>query len=140
MKLLALDGNSILNRAFYGIKLLTTKDGTKFTNGIYGFLNILIKLREEVSPDAVAITFDVKAPTFRHEMYQGYKANRKGMPPELAQQLPALKELLGALGYKLLEAPGWEAGRPARHSRGRLQRGRLLLHCDRRQGFIAARA
>ena len=91
------------------IKLLTTKDGTKFTNGIYGFLNILIKLREEVSPDAVAITFDVKAPTFRHEMYQGYKANRKGMPPELAQQLPALKELLGALGYKLLEAPGWEA-------------------------------
>ncbi len=109
MKLLALDGNSILNRAFYGIKLLTTKDGTKFTNGIYGFLNILIKLREEVSPDAVAITFDVKAPTFRHEMYQGYKANRKGMPPELAQQLPALKELLGALGYKLLEAPGWEA-------------------------------
>lgn len=109
MKLLALDGNSILNRAFYGIKLLTTKDGTKFTNGIYGFLNILIKLREEVSPDAVAVTFDVKAPTFRHEMYQGYKANRKGMPPELAQQLPALKELLGALGYKLLEAPGWEA-------------------------------
>lgn len=109
MKLLALDGNSILNRAFYGIKLLTTKDGTKFTNGIYGFLNILIKLREEVSPDAVAITFDVKAPTFRHEMYQGYKANRKGMPPELAQQLPALKELLGALGYKLLETPGWEA-------------------------------
>ena len=109
MKLLALDGNSILNRAFYGIKLLTTKDGTKFTNGIYGFLNILLRLKEEVSPDAVAIAFDVKAPTFRHEMYSGYKANRKGMPPELAQQMPPLKELLSAMGYKILEAPGWEA-------------------------------
>lgn len=109
MKLLALDGNSILNRAFYGIKLLTTKDGTKYTNGIYGFLNILIRLKEEVSPDAVAIAFDVKAPTFRHEMYSGYKANRKGMPPELAQQMPTLKELLKALGYTILEAPGWEA-------------------------------
>ncbi len=109
MKLLALDGNSILNRAFYGIKLLTTKDGSKFTNGIYGFLNILLRLREEVAPDAVAIAFDVKAPTFRHEMYSGYKANRKGMPPELAQQMPILKELLKAMGYKILEAPGWEA-------------------------------
>ncbi len=109
MKLLALDGNSILNRAFYGIKLLTTKDGTKFTNGIYGFLNILLRLQEEVTPDAVAVAFDVKSPTFRHEMYSGYKANRKGMPPELAQQMPVLKELLSALGYKILEAPGWEA-------------------------------
>ncbi len=109
MKLLALDGNSILNRAFYGIKLLTTKDGTKFTNGIYGFLNILLRLQEEITPDAVAIAFDVKAPTFRHEMYSGYKANRKGMPPELAQQMPPLKELLASLGYKIIEAPGWEA-------------------------------
>ena len=109
MKLLALDGNSILNRAFYGIKLLTTKDGRRFTNGIYGFLNILLKLKEEVSPDAVAIAFDVKAPTFRHEMYSGYKANRKGMPPELAQQMPPLKELLSAMGYKIIEASGWEA-------------------------------
>lgn len=109
MKLLALDGNSILNRAFYGIKLLTTKDGTKFTNAIQGFLNILLRLREEVNPDAVAIAFDVKAPTFRHEMYSGYKANRKGMPPELAQQLEPLKSILSALGYKLIEAPGWEA-------------------------------
>ena len=109
MKLLALDGNSILNRAFYGIKLLTTKDGSKFTNGIYGFLNILLRLKEEVSPDAVAIAFDVKAPTFRHEMYSGYKANRKGMPPELAQQMQPLKDLLAAMGYKILEAPGWEA-------------------------------
>ena len=109
MKLLALDGNSILNRAFYGIKLLTTKDGKRFTNGIYGFLNILLKLREEVLPDAVAIAFDVKAPTFRHEMYSGYKANRKGMPPELAQQMAPLKDLLSAMGYTILEAPGWEA-------------------------------
>ena len=109
MKLLAIDGNSILNRAFYGIKLLTTKDGKQFTNGIYGFLTILLRLIDEVRPDSVAIAFDVKAPTFRHEMYDGYKANRKGMPPELAQQLQPLKDLLSAMGYKILEAPGWEA-------------------------------
>ena len=109
MKLLVLDGNSIVNRAFYGIKLLTTKDGKQFTNAIYGFLNILLRLKEETQPDAVAVAFDVKAPTFRHEMYAGYKANRKGMPPELAQQMQPLKTLLAALGYRILEAPGWEA-------------------------------
>ena len=108
MKLLVLDGNSILNRAFYGIKLLTTKDG-RFTNGIYGFLNILLRLKEEVEPDAVAIAFDLKAPTFRHKMYDGYKAQRKGMPPELAEQMPVLKELLVALGYKTVEKEGFEA-------------------------------
>ncbi|MBE6834698.1 MAG: DNA polymerase I [Ruminococcaceae bacterium] len=108
MKLLVLDGNSILNRAFYGIKLLTTKDG-RFTNGITGFLNILLKLNSEVNPDAVAIAFDLKAPTFRHKMYDGYKAQRKGMPPELAEQMPVLKELLRALGYKLVEKEGYEA-------------------------------
>ncbi|MBO4339064.1 MAG: DNA polymerase I [Clostridia bacterium] len=108
MKLLVLDGNSILNRAFYGIKLLTTKDG-RFTNGIYGFLNIFLRLKEEVSPDAVAIAFDLKAPTFRHKMYDGYKAQRKGMPPELAEQMPVLKELLVALGYKIVEKEGYEA-------------------------------
>ena len=75
MRLLVIDGNSIVNRAFYGIKLLTTKDG-QFTNGIYGFLNILIKLRQECDPDAVAVAFDLKAPTFRHKMYSGYKAGR----------------------------------------------------------------
>ena len=108
LKILVLDGNSILNRAFYGIKLLTTKDG-RFTNAVYGFLNIFLRLKEETDPDAVAVAFDVKAPTFRHEMYSGYKANRKGMPDELAQQLPVLKEILSALGYKIVETPGWEA-------------------------------
>lgn len=108
MRLMVIDGNSILNRAFYGIKLLTTKDG-KFTNGIYGFLSILLRLTDEVKPDGVAIAFDVKAPTFRHKMYDGYKAQRKGMPAELAQQMPTLKELLRALGYTLLECEGWEA-------------------------------
>lgn len=108
MKLLVIDGNSIINRAFYGIKLLTTKDG-RFTNGIYGFMNILTKLQEEYSPDAVAIAFDLKAPTFRHKLYDGYKAQRKGMPPELAQQMPILKDLLTALGYKIVEKEGYEA-------------------------------
>lgn len=108
MKILAIDGNSILNRAFYGIRALSTKDG-RFTNGIYGFLTILMKLRDEVKPDGVAIAFDLKAPTFRHKMYDGYKANRHGMPPELAQQLPVLKELLTALGYKIISLEGYEA-------------------------------
>ena len=108
MKLLVLDGNSILNRAFYGIRLLTTKEGL-FTNGIYGFLTILQKLNSETEPDAVAIAFDMRAPTFRHKEYAGYKANRKGMPPELAQQLPTLKELLTLLGYRLVECEGYEA-------------------------------
>ena len=108
MKLLVLDGNSILNRAFYGIRLLTTKDGL-FTNGIYGFLTIFQKLLAETEPDAVAVAFDMHAPTFRHKAYAGYKANRKGMPPELAQQMPTLKELLTLLGYRLVECEGFEA-------------------------------
>ncbi len=108
MKLLVLDGNSILNRAFYGIKLLTTKSGD-FTNGIYGFLTMLLKLLDETSPDGVAVAFDRKGPTFRHKAYAGYKANRKGMPEELAQQMPLLQELLGDLGYKTVSLEGWEA-------------------------------
>lgn len=108
MKLLVLDGNSIINRAFYGIKALTTKDG-RFTNGIYGFLNILFSLEGEYKPDCVAVAFDLKEPTFRHKMYAQYKGNRKGMPDELAQQMPVLKELLGAMGYKTVECAGWEA-------------------------------
>lgn len=108
MKLLVLDGNSILNRAFYGIKLLSTKNGF-YTNAIYGFLNILSKLKEEITPDAVAIAFDMKSPTFRHKCYDGYKAKRKGMPEELYMQFPILKELLSHLGYKLVEKEGFEA-------------------------------
>ena len=108
MKLLVLDGNSILNRAFFGIKLLSTKDGI-FTNGIYGFLAMMQKCKDETHPDAIAIAFDLKAPTFRHKMYDGYKAQRKGMPPELAQQMPILKELLQAFGYHILTAEGYEA-------------------------------
>lgn len=108
MNVLVIDGNSILNRAFYGIKLLTTKDG-RFTNGIYGFMNIFLKLLEETEPQAVAVAFDLRAPTFRHEMYDGYKAGRKGMPPELASQMPVLKEILMSLGYMVLEKEGFEA-------------------------------
>ena len=108
MKLLVLDGNSILNRAFYGIRLLTTKEGL-FTNGIYGFLTIFHRLLAETEPEAVAVAFDMRAPTFRHKEYAGYKANRKGMPPELAQQMPTLKELLKLLGYRLVECEGFEA-------------------------------
>ncbi len=108
MRLLVIDGNSIINRAFYGIKLLTNKEG-QFTNGIYGFMNILIKLKEECQPDRAAVAFDLKAPTFRHKMYEEYKAGRKGMPDELRSQMPILKELLTALGYKVVEKEGYEA-------------------------------
>lgn len=108
MKLLVIDGNSVLNRAFYGIKLLTTKKGF-YTNAIYGFLTMLGKLNEEINPDAIAIAFDMKAPTFRHKAYGEYKANRKGMPEELAAQFPVLKELLLNMGYKLVEKEGYEA-------------------------------
>lgn len=108
MVLLAIDGNSIINRAFYGIKLLSTKSG-KYTNGIYGFMNILLSLRENYKPDSVAVAFDLKAPTFRHKMYDGYKAGRKGMPPELCEQMPVLKEILHTMGIKTIEVEGWEA-------------------------------
>ena len=108
MRLLVVDGNSIVNRAYYGIRPLTTKDG-QFTHAIYGFMNMLLKIEKDESPDAVAIAFDLKTPTFRHKAYDGYKANRKGMPPELASQMPPLKELLELLGYKIVTAEGYEA-------------------------------
>ena len=108
MKLLVLDGNSLVNRAFYGIKILTTKDNRP-TNAIYGFLNILLNLLRENQPDEVAIAWDLKAPTFRHKMYDGYKATRHGMPDDLAQQMPVLKELLAELGFVMVSREGWEA-------------------------------
>ena len=108
MKLLAVDGNSIVNRAFYGVKPLTTKNG-QFTNAIYGFMNILNSLIEREKPDGVAVAFDLKAPTFRHKMYDEYKAGRKSMPTELASQIPILKELLNLFGYSTIELEGYEA-------------------------------
>ena len=108
MKLLAIDGNSIINRAFYGIKLLTAKDGT-YTNAVYGFINILNRLTELEKPEGVAVAFDLKAPTFRHKKYAEYKAGRKGMPEELAQQMPIMKEWLTLAGYTCVECETYEA-------------------------------
>ena len=108
MKLLAIDGNSIVNRAFYGIKLLSTKDG-QYTNAVYGFINILNKLLEKENPDCVAVAFDLKAPTFRHKMYDAYKAGRHAMPDELREQFPILKEWLTFAGYSYIECEGYEA-------------------------------
>ena len=108
MKLLVIDGNSLINRAFYGVRPLTTKDG-RFTNGIYGFLNMMMKLTSEYNPDSVAVAFDLKSPTFRQKIYSEYKAGRKGMPPELAEQMPVLKELLTLMGIKIIEKEGYEA-------------------------------
>ena len=108
MSLLVVDGNSIANRAFFGIKVLTTREG-QYTNAIYGFMNILLALLQAHQPDGVAIAFDLPGPTFRHRMYDGYKANRHGMPDELAAQMPLLQQLLRDLGYRLVTAEGWEA-------------------------------
>ena len=108
MKLMVLDGNSIVNRAFYGVKLLSTRDGL-YTNAIFGFLNILQKLVDEEQPEALCVTLDLKAPTFRHKAYEGYKATRHGMPEELAMQMPVLKEVLAAMNIPRYELEGWEA-------------------------------
>lgn len=108
MKLMILDGNSIVNRAFYGVRQLNAPDGTP-TNGIYGFLAILRKLLDSEKPEAVCVSFDLKAPTFRHLRYEAYKAQRKGMPEELAVQMPILKDVLDAMGIKRLEMEGYEA-------------------------------
>ncbi len=108
MKLLCIDGNSIINRAFYGIKLLTTKDGL-YTNAVYGFINILNRLLDSEKPDGVAVAFDLRKPTFRHLKYAEYKAGRKGMPEELALQMPILKEWLTLAGYSCIECEGYEA-------------------------------
>lgn len=108
MKLMVIDGNSIVNRAYYGIRPLTTRDGL-YTHAIFGFLTTLLRLREEESPDAVCVTFDVHAPTFRHTADAAYKATRKPMPEELRQQMPVLKEVLSALNIPRYELEGWEA-------------------------------
>lgn len=108
MKYLIIDGNSIINRAFYGIKLLNAKDG-HFTNAIYGFMNILLHLTEKYIPDAVIVAFDVHKPTFRHQMYSEYKAGRKSAPAELIEQFEPLKKLLVAYGCTIVECPGYEA-------------------------------
>lgn len=107
-KLLVLDSNSIINRAYYGIRPLSAPDGTP-TNAVYGFLNILIKLINDFKPDCILAAFDLKAPTFRHKMFDGYKANRKGMPDELAAQMPVMKDILQAMNVPVLQLEGYEA-------------------------------
>ena len=109
-KLVLIDGNSIMNRAFYGImgnKMLTSKDG-KYTNAIYGFLAIMFKIIDDLNPEYMAVAFDLKGPTARHEMYEGYKANRKGMPNELAEQMPIIKDVLRAMNIDVIEKQGYE--------------------------------
>ncbi|MCQ2418763.1 MAG: DNA polymerase I, partial [Clostridia bacterium] len=108
MKLMILDGNSVINRAFYGVRLLSTKDGL-FTNAIYGFLNILYHMQQAEKPDALCVAFDLHGPTFRHLRYDGYKATRHGMPDELAMQMPVMKDVLRAMNIPIYEAQGWEA-------------------------------
>lgn len=110
-KLVLIDGNSIMNRAFYGImgsKMLTTKDGT-YTNAVYGFLAILFKLLEDVNPNYLVVAFDLKAPTARHKAFEGYKANRHGMPDELKEQMPIIKDILRAMNIDIVEMEGYEA-------------------------------
>lgn len=107
-KLVLIDGNSILNRAFYGLPLLSNSEGL-YTNAVLGFLNILFKILDEENPTNLAIAFDLKAPTFRHKMYEAYKGTRKGMPDELREQLPIMKDVLRAMNTKIYEIEGYEA-------------------------------
>ena len=109
-KIVLIDGNSILNRAFYGImgnKMLMTPDG-KYTNAVYGFLAILFKVLEDIEPEYLMVTFDLKAPTARHKMYDEYKATRKGMPNELAEQMPILKDILHSMNITIIEKEGYD--------------------------------
>ena len=108
MKVMVIDGNSIVNRAFYGVRPLNNREGLH-TNAIYGFLSILFKLLDDEKPDGVCVAFDLRAPTFRHKLYEGYKAQRKGMPDELAEQMEPLKQVLDAMGIMRLECEGHEA-------------------------------
>ena len=107
-KLVLIDGHSILNRAFYGVPDLTNSAGLH-TNAVYGFLNIMFKILEEEKPDYLTVAFDVHAPTFRHEIYKEYKGTRKPMPQELREQVPVMKEVLNAMGIKIMEQAGLEA-------------------------------
>ena len=108
MKLMILDGNSVINRAYFGVKPLTTRDGL-YTHAIFGFLNILERMEKEEQPDAVCVSFDLHGPTFRHLKYDGYKATRHGMPEELAMQMPVMKDVLRAMNIPIYECQGWEA-------------------------------
>ena len=107
-KIVLMDGHSILNRAFYGVPELTNSEGWH-TNAVYGFLNILFKILEEEKPEYLTVAFDVKEPTFRHEMYADYKGTRKPMPAELHEQVPIMKDVLKAMGVAVVERPGYEA-------------------------------
>ena len=133
-KILVIDGNSIINRAFYGIKPLTTKTG-KFTNAIYGMVNIISKQLSSLSPDYAAVAFDLKIPTFRHKMYDGYKQGRHPTPEELLSQFDDAKECLSLMGLHVLELPGYEAddiqGTVARFAEGCEDTESYILTGDR---------
>ena len=107
-KLVLIDGNSLINRAFYAMPLLTTKKG-EYTNAVYGFMNMFFKMLDEEKPTAVAVAFDLKAPTFRHKMFSEYKGTRKPMPEELRPQIPLLKDLLKLMNVTVMEKEGFEA-------------------------------
>ena len=107
-KILLIDGHSILNRAFYGLPDLTNTEG-KHTGAVYGFLNILFRILEEEKPDYLTVAFDLHEPTFRHKIYEAYKGTRKGMPEELREQVPLMKEMLGAMKVKMVSLAGYEA-------------------------------
>ncbi len=136
MKLMAIDGNSILNRAFYGVRLLTNHEGL-FTNAVYGFLSTLFKLQDEHKPDRIVVCFDVREKTFRHKEYAEYKGTRKGMPDELAQQLPLIREVLDAMGIPYMEKAGFEANIIENHDQ---PRGASLFIPEEDYGFYSLSA
>ena len=128
MKIMVIDGNSILNRAFYGVRQLSNHEGMP-TNAVYGFLATLFKLQDDEKPDRTVVCFDVKEKTFRHLKFDSYKATRKGMPDELAAQLPVVKEVLDAMGLTRCELRRLRGGRPDRHDQPPRKRARRQLCC-----------
>ena len=106
-KLVLIDGNSLLNRAFYATPVFTTSDGLP-TNGVFGFIKLILRIIDDKKPTHFAVAFDLHAPTFRHQMYDGYKAGRKPMPDDLARQMPVLKDVLRAMGIKICELKGYD--------------------------------
>ena len=139
-RFLLIDGNSIMNRAFYGImgsKMLTSNG--KYTNAVYGFLAILFKNLEELNPEYIAVSFDLKGKTARHELYDGYKANRHGMPEELAEQMPMIKEILKAMNIEIVEMEGYEGDDIlGTLSKCGEQQGLDVTILSRRQRYISA--
>lgn len=137
-KLVLIDGNSLINRAFYATKLLTTREGVP-TNGVFGFTKLLLKIISDIKPAYMVVAFDLKAPTFRHKMFENYKGTRKPMPDELAAQMPIMKSLLSAMNIRMCEKEGYEADDLIGTLSQKIRKSGTQHHHYRRPRFLSTR-